>query len=92
MTAWSGPVIAVKRAILNGFGDVGSADGVGGVEVGDRERYFQDAVVGAGQMSDRVKSFSTEACAGGRLSKANPLLKSKNHRQGLEVPAQGIKR
>ena len=48
MTAWSGPVIAVKRAVLNGFGDVGSADGVGGVEVGDRECHFQDAVVGAG--------------------------------------------
>jgi hypothetical protein len=48
---------------------VGSAAGVGGVEVGDRERHFQDAVVIAGLTSDRVKSFSTEASAGGRLFK-----------------------
>src|SRR5208282_4194630 len=48
MTAWSGPVITVKRTVLNGFGDVRCADGVGGVEVGNRERHFQDTVVGAG--------------------------------------------
>jgi hypothetical protein len=48
---------------------VGSADGIGGVEVGNRECHFQDAVVGAGLTSDRVKSFSTESSAGGHLFK-----------------------
>jgi hypothetical protein len=49
---------------------VGRADGVGGVEVGNRERHLQDAVVGAGLTSDRVKSFPTEASAGGHLFKS----------------------
>jgi hypothetical protein len=43
----SRPVVAVEGAVLDGFRDVGGADGFGTVEVGDGTRNLQDAVVGA---------------------------------------------
>lgn len=48
--AWSSPrpVAAIQRAILDGFGDVGDGEVLGGFEVGDGAGDFEDAVVGAG--------------------------------------------
>ena len=42
------PRLTVKRAILNRFGEVHRADGLGSVEVGNRARDLEDAVEGAG--------------------------------------------
>ena len=42
------PIRAVERAVLNRFAEMSWGDCVGGFEVGDAARDFQDAVVGAG--------------------------------------------
>src|SRR5713226_7851665 len=59
------PVRAVERAVLDGFAQVAGFDVRGGIQIGNRPRYFQDAVVGASrkpQPGDAVSSsFSPSA-------------------------------
>ena len=59
----SRPVTAVERAVLDGLGDVCRADGVGAVEVGDCERHFEDAVMGAGAQPQAVDGAFEQALA-----------------------------
>jgi hypothetical protein len=42
----SGPVGAVEGAVLNGLAQVPRLNALGGIQVGDGPRYFQDPVVG----------------------------------------------
>ena len=64
-----GPVSAVERAVLDGFGDVFGFD-VGGVfDIGDGAPDFQDAVVGAGAKSLLSHGAFEEAFAvGGEIA------------------------
>src|SRR5258707_5460393 len=47
----SRPISAIKRAVMDGFGDVIRLNLVGVFEVGDRAADFQDAIVGTGGQS-----------------------------------------
>ena len=40
---------SLGRSILEGFGNVNDADGVGTAEVGDGARHFEDSMVGSGR-------------------------------------------
>src|SRR2546430_6186430 len=42
-----GPVRAIKRAIVDGFGNVSGIDFIGVFEIGDGAADFQDAIVGS---------------------------------------------
>src|SRR5438876_4863844 len=60
------PVAAVERPVLDGFGDVRGADGLGALEVGDGARDFQNAVVGAGAQTQAGHGVFEQAFALGR--------------------------
>ena len=44
---FSSPMVVVKRALLDGLGDVVCADRVGSGKVGDRQRHIEDPIEGA---------------------------------------------
>ena len=60
----STPVIAIQRAVLDGFGEVLGGDGGGLVEVGDGAGDFEDAVVGAGGEAHAADGHFEGALAG----------------------------
>src|SRR5205823_1088456 len=63
------PVAAVERPVLDGFGDVRGADGLGALEVGDGTRDFQNAVVGAGAQTQAGHGVFEQAFAlGGNIA------------------------
>src|ERR1035437_3796938 len=61
---WSGPVVAVEAAVLNGFGEVLGGHGGGVIEVGHGARDFEDAVVGAGGEAHAADGHFEGALAG----------------------------
>src|SRR5439155_15844764 len=60
------PVATVEGPVLDGFGDVRGADGLGTLEVGDGARDFQNTVVGAGAQTQAGHGVFEQAFAVGR--------------------------
>src|SRR5207249_12303807 len=60
------PVAAVEGPVLDGFGDVRGADGLGALDVGNGARDFQNAVVGAGAQTQAGHGVFEQAFALGR--------------------------
>src|SRR6516164_1125153 len=61
------PVAAVERAVLDGLRNVRGTNGLGILQVGDRTRHLQDAVVGPSTESQAVHGgFQQPLALGGR--------------------------